>query len=293
MQEISKFCSICQIEPRNSIRHIARSVRRSLFGGRTYQKSLNLAFLLCLCPATTARSIKQQTNVAPPPLSSQPRLHFAFAMFVSKFFNLLHKMLGFLASHKSQRNCFNLSWQFSLSSSDKTGRRSREGEGGVSLLAQRIQFGFSRRFLWQFPRNTKYERRSTSFLYLLWCNLQFSPSSQQGNCWVRCHYQRRQQQRAASWQISSRERENEGSAIPRSRASAFALPNLSPSSCSRSLILLVGSQCLTAIWQEFDSSRKSDISLPGINKYLMEAAAHYVGLLCQPKCDRYLKWGCQ
>lgn len=116
-------------------------------------------------------------------------------MFVSKFFNLLHKMLGFLASHKSQRNCFNLSWQFSLSSSDKTGRGSVE-EGGVSLLAQRIQFGFSRRFLWQFPRNTKYERRSTSFLYLLWCNLQFSPSSQQGNCWVRCHYQRRQQQRA-------------------------------------------------------------------------------------------------
>lgn len=94
------------------------------FRGRTYQKSLNLPFLLCLCPVTTARSIKQQTNVAPPPHSL--RLHFAFAMFVSKFFNLLHKMLGFLASHKSQRNCFNLSWQFSLSSSDKT-RRGRRG----------------------------------------------------------------------------------------------------------------------------------------------------------------------
>lgn len=165
-------------------------------------------------------------------------------------------MLGFLASHKSQRNCFNLSWQFSLSSGDKTGRRSREGEGGVSLLAQRIQFGFSRRFLWQFPRNTKYERRSTSFLYLLWCNLQFSPSSQQGNCWVRCHYQQRVDKTA------ERKRENEGSsrAIPRTSSSPFALPNLSPSSCSRSLIFLVGSQCLTAIWQEFDSSRKSDIS---------------------------------
>lgn len=92
-------------------------------------------------------------------------------------------------------------------------------------------------------------------------------------------------------QQRERQRENEGSsrAIPRTTSSPFALPNLSPSSCSRSLIFLVGSQCLTAIWQEFDSSRKSDISLPGINKYLMEAAAHYVGLLCQPKCDRYLK----
>lgn len=135
--------------------------------------------------------------MAPPPLSSQLRLHFAFAMFVSKFFNLLHKMLGFLASHKSQRNCFNLSWQFSLSSSDKNGREREQRGGGVSLLAQRIQFGFSRRFLWQFARNTKYERRSTSFLYLLWCNLQFSPSSQLGNCWVRCHYQQRVDKSAA------------------------------------------------------------------------------------------------
>jgi len=108
-----------------------------------------------------------------------------------------------LAGHKSQRNCFNLSWQFLWNAAAKKCPPPQnvlfEGEEGrwqCRLPSKHwIQFGLRRSPAHSFGNFQKFLVGLCRLLYLLGCNLQFSPcrrgngKSREGNRWELGHYQ--------------------------------------------------------------------------------------------------------